>query len=282
MQPIRIAVVADIHNGGDVVTKRGSAALPLLRRFAAQAADADAIIDLGDRISDEEAATDARLERQVAECFAPLDGRRFHVCGNHDVAHLSLAENETILQAPVNSRSVDLGPLRLAFWQPDVALTSTRPLQLGAGDLDSLQRILDDERPTLLVSHPPVSGQAQVGNHWFENNPAHATYLDSLPEIRAVIAAAPCPVIAISGHVHWNSLTIVDGTPHLTLQSLTETCTTEGFASGCTALATVEDGVLRWRVGGTDPFAVDLPFGAGKRRWRRALPQFTELAAAAE
>ena len=28
-------------------------------------------------------------------------------------------------------------------------------------------------------------------------------------------AKAPCPIVALSGHVHWNSVTAVDGTPHI-------------------------------------------------------------------
>lgn len=282
MKPIRIAVVADIHHGADHRTKRGSAALPLLRRFLDEAGDADAVIDLGDRISDVDAATDVVLQRAVAEVFAGLDERRHHVCGNHDVAHLSLAENEAVLQAPLGSRAVDLGPVRLAFWQPDVALTHTRPLRLGPGDLDALRALLDDERPTLLVSHPPLSGQSQDGNYWFENNPDYATFAQSMPAIRSVIAAAPAPVVALAGHVHWNSLALLDGTPHLTLQSLTETCTTDGAPSGCAALLTLDEGVLRWCVTGLDAFEVALPFGSAKRRWYAPLPRFTNLAKAAE
>jgi hypothetical protein len=170
--------------------------------------------------------------------------------------------------------AVDLGPIRLAFWQPDVALKPSRPFRLAEGDLDSLRAILEDDRPTILVAHPPVSGQDQTGNHWFENNTAHATYREELPAIRKVLGEAPCPLVALAGHVHWNSLTIVDAIPHLTLQSLSETCTTGGSPSGCSARLTVEDETLRWGVSGLDAFEVVIPFPRRSRHWTSPLPRF--------
>lgn len=276
MRPIRIAIVADIHHGADVITKRGSAALPLLSRFVADASEADAVIDLGDRISDVDADADRALQRAVAEVFAPLQDRRHHVCGNHDVAHLTLAQNEAILDRPLASRVVDLGHLRLAFWQPDVTLTATQPPRLVDGDLDALSGLLDDDRPTVLVSHIPVSGASQTGNHWFENNPRHATYAGSLGAIRAVIGGAPGPVLALAGHVHWNTITQVDGVAHLTQQSLTESCTTAGEPSVCTGLLTVEADMVRWKVTGLDPCEVSLPWSSRKRRWTKPLHPFSE------
>ena len=62
---LRLAIVADIHHGEDHYTKKGSAALPLMGEFARFVRDArpDAVIDLGDRISDVSRDTDLRLER---------------------------------------------------------------------------------------------------------------------------------------------------------------------------------------------------------------------------
>ncbi|WP_204327550.1 hypothetical protein, partial [Stenotrophomonas maltophilia] len=82
--------------------------------------------------------------------------------------------------------------------------------------------------------------------------PQYATY-PSASRIRAVLRQARVPVIWISGHVHWNTLTTVDGIAHITLQSLTETFTTQGEAAGAFALLELSDKVL-WRVHGRDPF----------------------------
>ena len=106
----RIAVVADIHHGRDTVTKRGSAALGLLDKFVddVNGSSFDAVIDLGDRISDETAERDTKLQREVANGFRRLGNKpRHHVIGNHDFALLSAEENSAILDAPLHTRAVD-------------------------------------------------------------------------------------------------------------------------------------------------------------------------------
>jgi len=53
--------------------------------------------------------------------------------------------------------------------------------------------------------------------------------------------------------VHWNTLTTVNGTPHLTLQSLTESFTTAGEPAASTALITINDDYLTYAVAALDP-----------------------------
>ncbi|CCD91216.1 conserved hypothetical protein [Bradyrhizobium sp. ORS 375] len=281
MTTTRIAVVGDIHHGQDTQTKRGSMALALLDRFVAEVnrGSFDAVIDLGDRISDEDPERDRLLQSDVAMCFARLAVAHHHLSGNHDVACLTLADNEALFDLPSGSRALIIGDVRCVFWQPDVRLTRARGLHLSAGDLDVLVRLLgQDDRPTLLVSHVPLSGHAQTGNYYFEANPRHATYAEAA-EIRQAIADAPCPVVALAGHVHWNTLTTVDATPHLTLQSLTET-----FISGDPAEAfgvlEIESDELRWVVRGREPVSIKLPWPTKKSRWRAPLPSFATSGAA--
>ncbi|MDQ8732110.1 metallophosphoesterase [Bradyrhizobium sp. LHD-71] len=275
----RIAVVADIHHGRDTFTKRGTAALGLLDDFidGVNAGSFDAVIDLGDRISDETAERDVALQRQVANGFHRLGNKpRHHVIGNHDLALLSADQNAVILDAPMHTRSAIIGEHRLVFWQPDVSLTAERGLFLKDGDLDALEKVLnDDDRPTLLISHVPLSGHAQTGNYYFERNPGHATYAENA-EIRSVMARAPCPLIALAGHVHWNTLTMVDGTAHLTLQSLTETFTT-GEPAASTAVIEIDGDEFRWTVRGLDRVSVTLPWPKVKPQWRPVLNAFSDM-----
>jgi hypothetical protein len=277
----RIAVVADIHHGRDTVTKRGTAALGLLEGFidSVNGGNFDAVIDLGDRISDETADRDVVLQREVANSFRRLDNKpRYHVIGNHDLAMLSADENSSILDAPLHTRAAVVGGYRIAFWQADVSMTAGRGLVLGDGDLEALEKLLNaDDRPTLLVTHVPLSGHAQTGNYYFERNPGHATYAENA-EIRGVLARAPCPLIALAGHVHWNTLTMVDGTPHLTLQSLTETFTT-GEPAASTAVIEIDGDELRWTVGGLDRIAITLPWPKAKPQWRAPMRSYVELRA---
>ncbi|XUM20841.1 hypothetical protein ACRAVF_25775 [Bradyrhizobium oligotrophicum S58] len=115
-------MIADIHHGRDTQTKRGAVALQLLERFVTQmnAENIDAVIDLGDRISDEDPERDRLLQSDVAMCFAKLAPTHHHVSGNHDVALLSLADNEAIMDRPSESRALIIGDVRCVFWQPDV------------------------------------------------------------------------------------------------------------------------------------------------------------------
>lgn len=275
----RIAVVADIHHGRDTVTKRGTAALGLLDAFvdAVNAGSFDAVVDLGDRISDETAERDVVLQREVARSFLRLGNKpRHHVIGNHDLALLSEDENAGLLDAPMHTRTAIVGDHRLVFWQPDVRVTAERGFHLQEGDLAALEALLNaDDRPTLLISHVPLSGHAQTGNYYFERNPAHAAYAENA-EIRGVLAAAPCPLIALAGHVHWNTLTMVDGIAHLTLQSLTETFTT-GEPAGSTAVIEIDGDDFRWTVGGLDRVSITLPWLKAKPQWRPPLKAFSEM-----
>jgi len=269
MAGIRLAVVADIHNGRDIFTKRGTAALPLLKRFIAEVNDGDfdAVIDLGDRISDEHVDRDKELLAEVVSEFGALGITRHHVNGNHDRATLVQADIDAILGGPTESRMVYIGDIRLVFWQPNVGIVEGRELRLEEGDLEGLSRLLgSDDRPTLLVTHVPLSGHAQIGNYYFEHNPGQATYAE-LNEIRRIIGHAPCPIVGLAGHVHWNTLTVVDGTPHITLQSLTETFTS-GDPAGAAAVLEIEDQVLRWTVRGHDRLSLVLPWPAAKRPWQ--------------
>ena len=272
MAGIRLAIVADIHNGKDIFTKRGTAALPLLKRFIAEVNDGDfdAVVDLGDRISDEDVDRDKELLAEVVSEFGALEIMHHHVNRNHDRATLIQADIDAILGGPTESRTVYIGDVRLVFWQPNVSIVEGRALRLEEGDLEGLSRLLGaDDRPTLLVTHVPLSGHAQIGNYYFEHNPGQATYAE-LNEIRRIIGHAPCPIVGLAGHVHWNTLTVVDGTPHITLQSLTETFTS-GDPAGAAAVLEIEDQVLRWTVRGHDRLSLVLPWPAAKRPWQAPL-----------
>jgi UDP-2,3-diacylglucosamine pyrophosphatase LpxH len=279
MTATNLAVVTDIHHGADTFTKVGTAALGLLDEALtrAKALGVDAVIDGGDRISDVDAATDRRLEAEVADCFAAAGLPRYHVDGNHDRAFLTEAENTEALRCDKRPDTVDLGEVRLVFWRPDVTLTRTRGFSLTDGDLVHLSNLLNaSEKRTILVSHVPLSGQSMLGNYWFEANQAHAAYAEQVA-IRAVLAVAPCPIVAISGHVHWNSVTMVDHVPHLTIQSLSDRWHSMPHPAGAWAHLSADNQTLSIRVFGHDSFAAEVPFPQRRCLRVERLPRFTEI-----
>ncbi len=224
---LKIAIVTDIHHGKDAEAKKGSQALPLLKKFARFVAKQkpDLVLDLGDRISDEDPETDLRLEEEVSAAFEPI--RRvapvFHVCGNHDRDFLSVYQNERVLGQSLDNITLDLGAWRIALFRADTFIRRPGGFCCPETDIAWLERTIDDaDRPLLIASHVPVSAHSQIGNHYFENNADLATYPREAARIRAMLRASRVPTAWISGHVHWNTLTTIDGIPHMTQQSLTE------------------------------------------------------------
>jgi predicted phosphodiesterase len=277
--PLRLAFIADIHHGQDSFTKKGSHALRLVETFVRFVAETrpDAVIELGDRISDVDAATDARLEREVAEALAPLSVPVFHICGNHDRDHLSVADNEAILGQALASTTIDLGDWTLVLWRADTRIRRPGGFVLPESDLLWLDGVVRHAtRPLIIASHVPVSGHAQIGNYYFERNPDASTYPNGADRARAVLAQARVPVVCLAGHVHWNTLTTVDGIAHITLQSLTESFTTSPEPAGAYGLMEIDGPTIDWRVGGLDPFAARLDVERLSRRWVTPLPPFDQ------
>lgn len=273
---LRLAIVSDIHHGRPSTAKRGDRALPLMTEFASFVRDSGArhVLDLGDRISDENRETDLVLAAEVAESFRAVPGEIMHINGNHDRDHMSVEDNERILGASLGHEVRDLGDWRIVLWRADSKIRRTpdhSSFVLNEIDLVWLARTMQAaDRPCLVVSHVPVSGHAQTGNYYFQNNPASSTY-PMADRARAALALARVPVVCLSGHVHWNTVTCVDGITHLTQQSLTESFTTGGEAAGAMGVLELGD-TVRWDVAGDDPFAFS--FRPTARRWTPPLPDF--------
>lgn len=278
MPALRLCLVADIHHGADSFTKKGTAALDLMAGFAQFTNEArpDAVIDLGDRISDADHATDIRLEREVAEAFRAILAPIHHLCGNHDRDHLSVAENEAVLGQSLVNRTINLGDWTLVLWRADSRIHRPGGFILTESDLLWLAGVVRTAtKPLAVFSHVPVSGHPQAGNYYFERNPEASTYPGGAERARAILATARVPVCCFSGHVHWNTLTMVGGQPHFTLQSLTETFTTHPEPAGSFGLLELSDRIA-WTVFGKDTLKAEIDALATSRRWITPLPPFHE------
>ncbi len=278
MSSIRLAFVTDIHHGDDHLTKKGSAALPLLTEFArfVAASRVDAVVDMGDRISDADQPSDLRLQCEVAEAFRTVSAPRYHICGNHDLDHLSVAENEKIFGQSLASQTIDIGGWRLVLWRADALIRRPGGFLLAERDVLWLAGVVRTaDRPLVIASHVPVSGHSQTGNYYFQNNPQHSPY-PGAERLRAVLRQARVPVVWVAGHVHWNTVTLVDGIPHITLQSLTETFTTHPEPAGAWGLLDLGSS-LAWQAYGRDSASFAMPTTEAARRWVMPLPPFDEM-----
>jgi 3',5'-cyclic-AMP phosphodiesterase len=278
MSKTRIAFIADIHHGEDVMTKRSSQALALFAEFAAfvDAERPDMVVDLGDRISDRNRETDLALEREVAEAFKAIPVPVYHLNGNHDRDFLSVADNEAILGKELAHEVVDLGGWQVVLWRADThihRLPTGATFRLGESDLEWLANTLGAAtKPTVIASHVPLSGQSQRSNYYFDENWGISTYPE-IREIQAVLRQASVPVACISGHVHWNSVTFVDGIAHVTLQSLTETFTTAPHAAEAWGMLELGDRI-EWTAFGRQHFQFSIDAPATAQRWPQPHPPF--------
>lgn len=276
---VRIAIVADIHHGAPSLTKRGDTALDLMADFArfANEARADLVLDLGDRISDIDRTRDLELESEVAEAFRAVEGPICHINGNHDRDHLSVEDNERIFGQALGHQTIDIGDWRLVLWRADTLIrrgAGKSSFHLPEADLLWLSRtVRNADRPLLVASHVPVSGHSQIGNYYFENNAAVSTYPQA-DRARAMLAQCRHPVVCISGHVHWNTVTKVDGVMHLTQQSLTESFTTDGEPAAAMGLIELGE-TVDWQVEGADPIAFS--FRPDLARWTPPVAPFHTL-----
>lgn len=275
--PLRISIVADIHNGPDHQTKKGSAALDLLDRFIGHVSETapDHVVDLGDRITDQDHDHDLHYLCEVANHFAAISAPRTHLIGNHDLTHLTRPENAKILGMGVEHDCLEIKGWRLIFWQaavkskPDIAFEPA-PRE----DVDWLAATLAaDNLPAIIFSHLPVSGQSMLGNYYFENNLMLATYPNN-DQIRATAESAGKEIIWISGHVHCNSITTIRGVRHITTQSLTEMSTTYPNAAGAYADLAIDDDAITLIVHGRDPFELRLQ-RQKRKSWVEPLPDLS-------
>lgn len=272
---IRLAIVTDIHHGLPSHTKRGDTAAVLMKEFAKFVRDSGAthVLDLGDRISDIDRETDLRLEKEVAEMFRAISVPVWHINGNHDRDHLTVADNEEILGQSLGHVVHDLGGWRIILWRADTQIyrDGQHSFQLPEADLLWLAAQMQKaDRPVLVASHVPVSGHSQIGNYYFERSPHVSTYPQAA-RVREVLAMARVPVVCIAGHVHWNTVTTVNGITHLTQQSLTESFTTGGEPAGSMGILELGD-IVNWEVCGRDEFKYS--FRPNARRWTPILPPF--------
>ena len=271
--PLKLALVADIHHGEDKLTKRGSAALGLLDDILRAAGDwgADMIVELGDRISDIDAATDARLLAEVSARFEGLNTPHAHMHGNHDVAFLGRDPNDRTFRQASRGHSVEIKGWRLVFWQADTKIPYPDTFRIQPDDFDWLaEELPKSDAPTVIFTHVPLGGGSMVGNYWFQNNPSFGGYPNA-DEARAIIEANDHVVLCVSGHVHWNSLHRVNAIPYLTLQSLTESFVNNGkAATGAWGQLELGD-VINWRVLGRDPIEMKLPLREPGEHWAEPL-----------
>lgn len=273
-EEIRIGLIADIHAGRTAGTKKGETANTLLRQALHELTEAgvDVVVDVGDRVNNGEASEEFEALTQVGRIFQEAGLSRIHLIGNHDVVSLSAADHEQALAAPCRSDVVEVSGLAIIQWIPDASI-GPHGFTLSPTDLEWLaetaRRI---DQPAMLLSHIPISDASMVGNYYFEQfiggpYDGGAGNYSNAAEARRILRTNPWISLCVAGHVHWNSVRTVDGVRHVTVQSLTESFTTDGRPAGAYAILELADGTMTLDVHGLDPMRLSLPAPFPRTNW---------------
>lgn len=224
MSTLRAAIVTDIHYGRKVASKYGHKAPELVERFiqAAHRFGADAIIDMGDRISSKDENEDARHMAALYKHFNRAAAPVYCVHGNHDVKNLRPEDNAAITGNPATSHSVDLNGFHLTFWNPSFDKYALKGLVLEQNDLDWLERdIHSTANPVMLFSHVGLENNHK--NKAVKNEHIYARFqYPNAGEAREIIEHAGNVILCLAGHRHKNRFKDINGIRYINLQSLTQ------------------------------------------------------------
>ena len=256
---LRIGLVTDIHHGPDVDVRTGSAARSLLAAFTACMRDRfrpDLIVDLGDRINDVDPETDRVRLREVRDMLETAGPPVVYAWGNHDLTNVAPADARAILGKQADHESFDANGYHLVVLNSQDPTVEGIGVTLSSAQLDWLEQDLRaTSRPAIVFCHHPLDEQ-DPGRHWyFADHPDHALARNR-ERARRILAASGRVRAVFNGHMHLNTVEVIDGVPYITVMSLVDSKMTGG-PSGCFAeIALTDAGAVEVRVRGQLPLAV--------------------------
>lgn len=226
---MRIGFVTDVHFGPEArhegrLRKLSAIAEPLLRDFVERMNTVDKpqlVVNLGDVIEDESAELDRARYQRFVDILGGAEAEVVHVAGNHDQMHLPDEELARLMHVK--------GPLWRSFDAADfhfVVLCTRyvprRSVHLPEEQISWLESDLaSTDKPTIVLVHHPLCEMNVQGNRWFEKQP-HVCRVTERRRVREVLEKS-CRVRAVfNGHAHWNYVSVINGIPYVTLQSLIE------------------------------------------------------------
>jgi 3',5'-cyclic-AMP phosphodiesterase len=253
---VRLAIITDLHYGRDTGNVKGPRALEVLRDIIAQIhrAEPDAVLELGDRLTDENPETDRARLLELARELKRLPYPRHHITGNHDL--LPKADQEAILDANLGNHSLEVNGWKLVFLE---SFDGTTGGALTAQTLAWFQHELEaSQLPVAVFSHQPLHGEWMQGNPYFENEFRSAASAGNADAARAIIEQSGKVRVCVSGHAHWNDTRTVNGIPYLTVLSASESHWTGSQPSHAWALLDLGE-TVRLEVYGLQPMTFEAP-----------------------
>jgi 3',5'-cyclic-AMP phosphodiesterase len=231
---VRLAIITDLHLGRDTGKVRGPQALELLSKIVGQIhlLEPDAVIELGDRLTDENPPTDRNHLLELAHEFKRLPYPRHHISGNHDM--LPKADQEAILGTNLGNHISEFRGWTLIFLD---SYDGTTGGLLSSQTLNWLEEtLLNCQTPVVIFSHQPLHGQWLEGNPYFESAYREHASAKGADTARQIFEQSGKVRLCVSGHAHWFDQRSVNGIPYVTLLGPTESHWSDGLACGAWTL----------------------------------------------
>jgi Icc protein len=271
-----LQVLTDVHAGsvaeglyGDhKLTHLAPKILTDVLRRGRERGDIQAVLNLGDLIEHARLTLPEEIRKEIdrenlakiVHQFHELSVPSMHCIGNHPL--MSLAEEvitSTLgLDHPYYAR--DIGDHRIIMLHSRFSHRFDSPThKSGSGiyiddkQLEWLRRELEvTEKNVLVCCHHPLSDQDLTGNIWFDKYPQCAL-TDNRKEVQDLLASSGKVIAVLSGHTHWNYLDVDRfGTPHLTLQSMSENYRGDGTPAATYGVAVLKDAAFNVEIFGND------------------------------
>ncbi|MCG8563165.1 MAG: metallophosphoesterase [Hyphomicrobiales bacterium] len=275
METLRVGLVTDIHAGNQRSNIKSGEAIALLDNVVRQANDRalDLFVTLGDNVNATDPEHDRHWLGEVGTSLSRLDAPAVPLFGNNELKFLDADEVAAALGCSAQSEVRRVKGWTLIFWRPGCTLSLQEGLRLSAPDLAWLRAALEAASyPAVLFLHVPIDEHSMVGNYYFQNCPELASYANAA-EARREIERSGKVVLVLTGHVHWNAGSTIDGVHYRTLAALTDTFLSTAAQPSETwaALELAGDGQLSLDVFGRETARWSAPIKPESARWREPL-----------
>lgn len=158
----------------------------------------DVVIDLGDRIEDDNVEADLAITALIREQLLSYPLPVFHLHGNHDVVYAPKEQLNTVLGKTEGYEAVRLKDLNIILLDS----TDPRPTLISHKQADWLKEQLKTHRgPTVVFCHHPLFLVDLSQHPYFAHRQEEATIHD-LDDIRSTLLAAPSIKGIFQGHLH--------------------------------------------------------------------------------
>lgn len=266
----RFFLVTDIHYGLDRKKKLGSKAPSLMDEFvkAANDAEIDCVVDMGDRVNTYSTDKDRKLMTRLKEKFNQIAAPVYSILGNHDVHTLSRKDNEDIMDCPAESYSRDMGDVKMLFWNPGMEIAKYKGLKIREKDLEWLEQELENsDKPCLIFSHIPLDNTEADDKYALTRDGwPNLSYFADAPKAREIIEKSGKVIACFAGHHHRNKESVIGGVHYITHQSLIQRIEDDPETPcGAYSLIEIEDGELRVTGFGTDQPDRSIPIPPSKK-----------------